>query len=151
MNYLDIEIFTSEMLKLPRYRYIFAPQIYTYSYSLILCINSIYLYGVHSCGRGLHAYIQPVHVYGRRISLYLASSCISRVNIYIYIYIWNSFILQANISISSKFIHIGGQYLYIQPVHVYCRRISLCLGISCISQVNIYIYIYIYGIYSYCR
>ena len=28
-------------------------------------------------------------------------------------YIWNSFILQANISISSQFIHVGGKYVYI--------------------------------------
>ena len=39
MNFLDIEIFTCEMHELPRYRYIFAPQIYTYTYSLVLCIN----------------------------------------------------------------------------------------------------------------
>ena len=29
------------------------------------------------------------------------------------IYIWNSFILQANISISSHFMYIAGEYLYI--------------------------------------
>jgi len=32
--------------------------------------------------------------------------------VYIYIYIWNSFILQAYISISSHFMHIAREYVY---------------------------------------
>ena len=74
--------------------------------------------------------------------LYLGTSCISRVNIYI----------------SSQFMHISGEYIYIEiyGIHTYCRRISLCLANSCILQPNIsisskfmhmageYIYIYIY-------
>ena len=57
-------------------------------------------------------YIYDFYSYYMRISLYLASSSISRVNIYIYIY----------------------------RIHSYCRRISLDLASSCISWVNMYIY-----------
>jgi len=45
-----------------------------------------------------------------RLLMHIAGEC---VYIYVYIYIWNSFILQANTYISSQFIHIAGEYLYI--------------------------------------
>jgi len=35
-----------------------------------------------------------------------------------YIYMWNPFILQANISISSQFMHIAGEYVYIY-IYIY--------------------------------
>jgi len=57
---------------------------------------------------------------------------------YVYVYIW-----WANIYISIQFMHIAATYLYIQPVHAYCRRTSIYLVSSCISPVKIYIYIYI--------
>ena len=39
--------------------------------------------------------------------------------IYIYIYIWNSFIMQANISISRQFIHIAGEYIYMDKTLIW--------------------------------
>ena len=57
------------------------------------------------------------------------------------IYVASSCILWVNISISGQFMHIVGEYLYIQSVHAYCRRISIYLPSSCISRVNMYIYI----------
>jgi len=77
-----------------------------------------------------------VYIWGANRFLYLGSSCISRVNIYI----WNSSILQANISISSQFLHIAGEYIYIWNSFILQANISISCQFMHIAGEYVYIY-----------
>jgi len=89
MNWLDIELFACNMQELPR-----SMHIVTY-------------------------YMNELH-------MNIWSFCLRLVNMYIYIfggvniypYLGSSCILQVNISISRQFMHIGGEYIYMEFIHI---------------------------------